>query len=118
MDNIPGTFSVELCGSQRELKVTFGLVERLEKRIFQRPIFDLLNEASQGRFYLSDVASLVHEGLVENGDKRLSRDQIGQEIMEKGLVNFAPTFVNILAYALNGGVKNQGGAAPADDKKK
>lgn len=118
MDNIPGIFTVDLCGSQREIKVTFGLVERLERRILNRPLFDLLQEAASQRFYISDIATVIHEGLAENGDKRLSKDQVGQEIMERGVTTFAEVYVNIIVYALNGGVKSQSGAAPADDKKK
>lgn len=108
MENIAGTFTVNIGGSDREMKVTFGLVEKLERRIFQRPLFDLLGEASSRRFYISDVAVMIHEALAENGDTRLSLKQVGEEIMKAGASKFAEVYVEMLVYALTGGVKHDG----------
>lgn len=118
MENIPGIFEIEIEGSKREIKVSFGLIEKLETRLLKRPLADLLTEAAQARQYISDVVTVIHAGLEEAGDKRLSREALGAAILKEGPPKFSILYVDMLVYALTGGRPADPAAAPADDGKK
>lgn len=117
-ENIPGLFDVTIGGSKRQVKVSFGLVERIERRVLKRPITTLLQEAAAQVFCVSDMATLIHEGLVENNDKRMTYEEIGEAILRSpgGASAFAGVYVEMLVYALTGGVKSDG--KPSEDDKK
>jgi hypothetical protein len=118
IENIPGVFEIEIDGVKRDLKVSFGLIERLETRLLKRPLADLLTEAAQSRQYISDVVTVIQAGLEEAGDKRLSREALGAAILKEGPPKFAIAYVDMLVYALTGGRPSDPSAAPADDAKK
>ena len=118
--NVPGLFDVTLGGVKREVKVTFGLVDRLERRVLNRPLTSLLTEAAAQVFRVSDMVTVIHEALVENKDKRMSYEEVGEAILRSpgGASSVAGVYVDILVYALTGGVPDDGSGNPVDDKKK
>lgn len=107
MNNISGIFEVELFGRVIEAKATFETLERLEGRVFKRPIVDVLTEAIQGRAAHLDMVATVCEGLRGNGDTRYTREQIGQEMLEKGFYKFAKFHISLLTYLVSGKEKPQ-----------
>ena len=100
--NISGVFKVKINGKERDLKCTFGVIEELEKNIYRRPVVAVLNEAIQGHIYTSEVVDTILEGLKGNRDTRFNREDIGQEILEKGIDEYVELFINFLTYAVSG----------------
>ncbi len=105
MHNISGTFELELGGKKRDLKCNFGAVEALEGAIIKRPLIALLNDALTGNIFFLHVLETVIQGLKSNGDTRMTREEIGQEMLEKGLDTFIPFFIEFLTYASVGSKK-------------
>lgn len=101
-ENIRGLFSLELCGSKRELKCTFEVIEQLERAIFKRPLVKVLTDAVNGDIYFSDVVDTILCGLHANKDTRLKRQEIGEYVHSKGLPNFLEFYTRYLTYALTG----------------
>lgn len=116
MANLHGIFHLELAGQQRELKCNFSVVERLERQVFKRPIMEVLNSSINGAINITEIVDTIYVGLEANKDTRLSRDEIGQEVMQKGAVNFVEWYLQFLTYAITGQVDLD--AQPADDDKK
>lgn len=116
MRNISGTFEIELLGKKRDVKCTFGAVEALEGAIIKRPLISLLNDALVGNIFFLHVLEVVIQGLKANGDTRFTREEIGQEMLDKGLDTFIPFFIEFLTYASVGSKALQ--LEPATDEKK
>lgn len=118
MSNFSGTFLIDLDGQSRELKMTFGVVERLERVHLKKPIVELLHEAAINRPSLTDVATVFHECLLANGDTRLKtvRD-VGEALHKKGFSKYLELYIEVLAYALYGSDSVNKDATPDDSKK-
>ncbi len=115
MKNIPGIFHLDICGKNRELKVTIGLAEKIEQEIIKRPLIRLLKEVLSGEFYVTDLYRIFYYALLENKDTRLSYDQMAQGILDAGGASkFMGLYTEILTYSLTGGVESDG----VSDKKK
>jgi hypothetical protein len=101
--NVEGKFQVKLFDRERDIKCSFGAVERLESIHFKpRSIMQVLNDAVNGNFYLNDVVNVIYEGLKANGDTRISYNEIGEEVIKNGMVNYASTIVEFLTYGISG----------------
>lgn len=100
--NIQGVFKVYLEGKDRDIKITFGVVEDLESFYFKRPLVEVLNDSVNGKIYLKDVVDLIYCGLHANKDTRFSRDQIGEYILTEGLINYKGVFETCLTYSVSG----------------
>lgn len=120
MKNISGTFTLEICDIERELKCNFLVIEKLERQVLKRPILQALNEAETGGVYISDVVGVIHAGLEGARDTRLTRNEIGQYVTEKGMSNFLEFYLKFLTYALIGDSELKEDTEPEteDDKKK
>ena len=117
MDNISGTFQIDLDGKRKTLKATIGLTERLEKEIFKRPLITALKEALAGNPFVMDVYHLIHEAMRENGDTRTTLYQVGEAILRGGgTAAFLQIHIDVLTYLLSGGVPPE--SQNSDDKKK
>jgi hypothetical protein len=118
MNNVRGIFPVEIDGTERDAKCTFGLVERLERSVLKRPIIQALNEAAQGLVYTSDIVAVIHEALKENGDTRLTQKQIGEYVFSKGSMNYLEWYIVFLTFALTGETEPSAEEVSEEDKKK
>lgn len=118
MDNVAGTFTIELDGQSREMKMTFGVIERLERSLLKRPIVSLLHEASTNRAALSDIALVFHECLAANNDTRMNAMKVGEALHKKGFANCLDLYIEVLVYALYGSAGVNTETTSADDKKK
>lgn len=116
MTNLNGIFQLELAGSTRDLKCDFGVVEKLERQVYMRPIMEVLNEAINGKIQITEIVDTIRVGLEANKDTRLSRTEIGQEVLTRGAVTFIEWYLQFLTYAITGKVDLE--PTPADDKKK
>lgn len=102
MTNISGVFKLEIDGTERDLKCTFGVIERLEAHVLKKPIILALNEALNGNVYITDIVNTILEGLKANGDTRFTRDQIGDDVMKNGIASYVEFYISFLTYAVSG----------------
>jgi hypothetical protein len=114
--NIQGIFRVFLEGKDRDVKITFGVVEDLESFYFKRPLVQVLNDSVNGKIFLKDVVNLIYCGLHANQDTRFSREQIGEYVLEQGLINYKEFFETCLTYSVSG--KTAFEVEPVNPKKK
>lgn len=99
------------------MKVTIGLAYRLEREIYRRPLIRVLKEALAGEPYVTDVYAFFHEALRENGDTRMSLEDVGEEILKIGGSSAVlPLYCEMLTYALSGDVPADGGNAGGKKK--
>jgi len=103
IENIDGVFQVEIDDVLRDVKCNFGVVERLERNIFKRPIVSVLNEALNENIYFSEVVDTLSLALKANGDTRLSRDELGESVRKRGLIHYYAWYISFLTYAITGG---------------
>lgn len=111
MENIRGEFKIQLAGQERTLKASFGAIETLETRLLKRGIMQALSEgmANQGTF--TDIVAVIHTGLVAAKDTRMSMQEVGDAIMQAGLINFIEVYVEYLTYCITGGQRAKGGSS-------
>jgi len=105
--NISGVFAINLLGQDRQLKATFGAIERLEESGV--PILKRLYDATSIAPRFVDIVDVIWYGLAGNKDTRLTRDQIGEAVLAEGLDKFAPVYIKFLTYCITGeksGVEN------------
>lgn len=98
--NISGTFKINLLGQDRDLKATFGAIEKLEENGLS--ILKRLYDASTIAPKFVDVVDVIWYGLAGNRDTRLTREQIGEAILAEGLDKFAPVYIKFLTYCVTG----------------
>lgn len=108
VSNISGEFKINLAGQDRVMKANFACIEALETQILNKGIFEALTDAIQNRGRFSDIAAVIHAGLVANKDTRLTRQEVGQALLEGGLVKYMEVYIEFLTYCVTGGVKSGG----------
>lgn len=118
MKNISGIFEITLDGETYEAKCNFGVVERLERRIFEKSIFEILSDAGNGKIYMSMVVDVIHTAITAGGTKNLNREKIGDIIVSEGLEKFVEWYISFLTYALTGEVHPDFKEETEEDKKK
>lgn len=112
---LDGKFTLELDGQERTLIANFLFIENLERRTLKKPILKLLSEAQEGMLGMSDVAEIIHAGLVANRDTRLTKNQIGQLIFGD-YPNMFAFCVEMLAYSI--GAEQEEEDIPSEDSEK
>lgn len=100
--NISGVFPLEIQGKKRDTFCTFGVIENLERVHFERPVISVLNDALNGKIFVINVVDAVMEGLHANKDTRFDRNDIGEEIIKRGMDEFIAWFIIFLTYAISG----------------
>lgn len=118
MKNIAGEFVVEFEGKEYQMKINYGLIERWERKIINRPIFDMLELALNRRAGLSDVAIIFHTAMQEANDTRLTLEQVGQKILQAGMPNFYGLYLTMLNYAFSGEMELEVEETDGDEPKK
>ena len=118
MKNISGIFEIELNEKTYEAKCNFGVVERLERRILNRSIFEALNDAVNGRIFLTDITDTIHTALLAGGNKNFKRDDVGEAVHSGGMENYVEWYIKFLTYALTGKTEPDLEEDKETDKKK
>lgn len=98
--NISGSFKINIAGQDRQLKATFGAIEKLEEQGI--PVLKRLYDASSVAPRFVDVVDVIWYGLAGNKDTRLTREQIGEAVLSEGLDKFAPVYIKFLTYCVTG----------------
>ena len=110
MTNIRGEFRFQLAGQERVMKANFDCIERLETVILHKGIFETLQDAMQNKAKFTEIVNIIHAGMSAAKDTRLTRAEVGQAIMEEGVVNFVGPCIEFLTYCLTGGKKGDDNA--------
>ena len=116
--NIRGEFKFNLAGQDRMMRANFDCIERLETTILPKGIFVTLQEAMQNKGKFTDIVNVLHAGMVSAKDTRMTRSEVGQAILEEGVVNHIAIYIEFLTYCITGGKKSEGGSSgeqPAPD---
>lgn len=115
---ISGQFKIELAGQERTMVANFAFIEMVELQVVRKPISQLVSEAVSGSFSVSDLVDVITCGLKANRDTRLTRSEIGEEIVKRGMVNFVKTYIEILTFAITGETEPKLTEAREEDVKK
>jgi hypothetical protein len=120
MKNFSGKFEIELGETTRELVCNFNLIIHLERNVFGRPLLQVLEELLEQKYYMHEMVSTFYAALKENKDTRLSYEEIGSEIMEKGQINYLAPYITMITYAATGQTPEdlEVEESPKTDKKK
>jgi hypothetical protein len=109
ISNIRGEFKIELAGKERAMRATFEAIERLEGGLLRKTIVETLSDMGRGIVRVGELASVIHTGLACNKDTRLTRSEIGEELVRDGIAKHLPTVINYLSYLITGGQEAKGG---------
>ena len=94
-----GEASLVVAGELLVLRPSFAALVAAEEEL--GPLFALVEQASEGRLSLVQVAALF-DHLSANRPQGISRSAIGEAVVEQGLVAVAPLIKLVLGQILQG----------------
>ncbi len=94
-----GEAALDLAGERLRLRPSFAALVAAEEEL--GPLFDLVDRAADGKLSLSDMAALFWHCLVDP-PQGLTRDTLGEAIVEAGLAKLSPVLRGILKQILGG----------------
>ncbi|KFG89431.1 hypothetical protein BV98_002815 [Sphingobium herbicidovorans NBRC 16415] len=94
-----GEAALELGGETLRLRPSFAALVAAEDEL--GPLFDLVDRAAEGKLSLSDIAALFWHCLVDP-PRGLTREALGEAIVDAGLAKLSPVLRGILKQILGG----------------
>ena len=94
-----GEASIEVGGEALVLRPSFAALVAAEEELGS--LFELVERAAEGRLRLQETAALF-DHLSRGRTEAITRERIGEAIVEKGLTGIAPTLKIVLAQILQG----------------
>ena len=94
-----GEASIAVAGETLLLRPSFGALVAAEEELGS--LFELVERAAQGQLKLQQIAVLF-DHLSRGRPQAITRERIGDAIVEKGLAGIAPTLRIVLAQILQG----------------
>ncbi|EQB01724.1 hypothetical protein L288_17545 [Sphingobium quisquiliarum P25] len=94
-----GEAALELAGETVRLRPSFAALVAAEEEL--GPLFELVDRAADGRLSLSDMAALFWHCLADP-PQGLTRERLGEAIVEMGLAKLSPVLRGILRQILGG----------------
>lgn len=94
-----GEGSLEVGGETLVLRPSFSALVAAEQEL--GPLFALVERASEGRLGLEEIAALF-DHLSAGRATAITRERIGEAIVEKGLAGISPTLRLVLEQILKG----------------
>jgi len=94
-----GEAALELAGETVRLRPSFAALVAAEEEL--GPLFELVDRAADGKLSLTDIAALFWHCLVDRPEG-LTRDRLGEAIVEAGLAKLSPVLRGILRQILGG----------------
>ena len=94
-----GEAALEVAGERLLLRPTFGALVAAEEELGS--LFELVERAAQGVLKLHQIAALF-DHLSRGRPKGITRERIGEAVVEKGLAGITPTLKLILTQILQG----------------
>lgn len=99
MNPARGEAALTVDGMGVTLRPTFQALVAAEGEL--GPLFDLIERAAAGRLSLAEIATLFWHVVVERDDA-LTRERIGEAILEAGLAAVTPALRVLIAQILQG----------------
>ena len=94
-----GEAALALGGETLRLRPSFAALVAAEDEL--GPLFDLVDRAADGKLSLADMAALFWHCLVDRPSD-LTRERLGEAIVEAGLATLSPVLRGILKQILGG----------------
>ncbi|HKY80366.1 MAG TPA: gene transfer agent family protein [Sphingobium sp.] len=98
-NSVRGEAALEVGGEMLRLRPSFAALVAAEEEL--GPLFDLVDRAAEGKLSLSDMAALFWHCLVDP-PSGLTREGLGEAIVEAGLARLSPVLRGILKQILGG----------------
>ncbi len=95
-----GEASIVVAGETIRLRPSFAALVAAETEI--GPLFALVDRAADGQLSLAEIAALFWHTADPKPD-RISRDMLGEAIVQAGLANVTPALRTVLSQILQGG---------------
>ena len=94
-----GEASILVAGEPLLLRPTFGALVAAEEELGS--LFKIVERAAEGLLKLSQIVALF-DHLTGGRPKGITRERIGEAVVEKGLAGIAPTLKLVLTQILQG----------------
>ena len=94
-----GEASILVAGEQLLLRPTFGALVAAEEELGS--LFEVVERAAAGLLKLQQIVALF-DHLTGARPKAITRERIGEAVVEKGLAGIAPTLKLVLTQILQG----------------
>lgn len=94
-----GEASLEVGGETLVLRPTFGALVAAEEELGS--LFEMVEHAAEGGLKLQQIVALF-DHLSRDRPKAITRDRIGEAVVEKGLAGVTPTLKLVLTQILQG----------------
>jgi hypothetical protein len=94
-----GEASLHVGGEVLVLRPTFSALVAAEQEL--GPLFGLVERASEGKIALGEIAALF-DHLSASRPAAITRERIGEAVVEKGLAGISPTLKLVLEQILQG----------------
>ena len=94
-----GEASIEVGGERLLLRPTFGALVAAEEELGS--LFELVERAAEGALRLQQIVALF-DHLSRGRPPAISRERIGEAVVEKGLTGVAPMLKLVLTQILQG----------------
>ena len=94
-----GEASIEVAGEKLLLRPSFGALVAAEEELGS--LFELVERAAEGQLRLQQIVALF-DHLSRGRPEAITRERIGEAVVEKGLAGTTPTLKIVLAQILQG----------------
>ena len=94
-----GEASIEVAGEKLLLRPSFGALVAAEEELGS--LFELVERAAEGQLGLQQIVALF-DHLSRGRPEAITRERIGEAVVEKGLAGTTPTLKIVLAQILQG----------------
>jgi len=94
-----GEASLDVAGEKLILRPTFGALVAAEEELGS--LFEIVERAPEGVLRLNQIVTLF-DHLSRERPKAITRERIGDAVVEKGLAGIAPTLKLVLKQILQG----------------
>ena len=94
-----GEARIEVGGEQLLLRPTFGALVAAEEELGS--LFEIVERAAEGSLKLQQIVALF-DHLSSTRPQAITRERIGQAVVEKGLANITPVLKLVLGQVLPG----------------
>lgn len=100
-DSINNSVTIILAGQERTLKATFKAMREIE-RVLQRPWASLGNMVVSGTMGVTEMATIIHQGLLGFNDTRLSFDEVGEAVVAEGIQTLLDPVTSFILIGFRG----------------
>jgi hypothetical protein len=94
-----GEASIDVAGERLLLRPTFGALVAAEEELGS--LFEIVERAADGALKLQQIVALF-DHLSAGRPKTITRERIGEAVVEKGLAGITPTLRLVLTQVLQG----------------